>query len=252
MTRTQRTIVLHWRGLAVVCAIVALFGVSLVLWHRIDSQDREQDLRYAAATKEADLRGTAVSTLAGDVRALRQQVKAGGETPVAPDPTKAVANLPARAEVPVPIPGPPGPSGSPGVTGTPGKNGADGSPARQANPGRPARPVQQERRVNPALPAPRASRAPRGLLVLRERTGRTGRRARPGIRGRRQPTIRMLWCAGRMGRRILSRRSRRRRWRPGWIRRAGSTCRCRRGPRLMLRHRAGAISSCPGALSLGP
>ncbi|MFJ8784947.1 collagen-like protein [Streptomyces sp. NPDC102476] len=135
MTRTQRTIVLHWRGLAVVCAIVALFGVSLVLWHRIDSQDREQDLRYAAATKEADLRGTAVSTLAGDVRALRQQVKAGGETPVAPDPTKAVANLPARAEVPVPIPGPPGPSGSPGVTGTPGKNGADGSPGAAGEPG---------------------------------------------------------------------------------------------------------------------
>jgi hypothetical protein len=145
MTRTQRTIVLHWRGLAVVCAIVALFGVSLVLWHRIDSQDREQDLRYAAATKEADLRGTAVSTLAGDVRALRQQVKAGGETPVAPDPTKAVANLPARAEVPVPIPGPPGPSGpagkaaptitpSPGPTGPAGADGADSTVPGPAGP----------------------------------------------------------------------------------------------------------------------
>lgn len=135
MTRTQRRIVLHWRGLAVVCALVALFGVSLVLWQRVDSQDREQDLRYAAATKEADLRGTAVSTLAGDVRALRQQVKAGGETPVAPDPTKAVSNLPARAEVPVPIPGPPGPSGSPGASGSPGKNGVDGSPGVAGEPG---------------------------------------------------------------------------------------------------------------------
>lgn len=132
MTRTERTIVLHWRGLAVVCALVALFGISLVLWHRIDSQDREQDRRYAAAAKEANLRGTAVSTLAGDVRALRQQVEAKGATPVAPDPTNAVDDLSKRAEVPVPIPGPSGPAGSPGAAG---KDGPAGSPGASGVPG---------------------------------------------------------------------------------------------------------------------
>lgn len=132
MTRTERTIVMHWRGLAVVCALVALFGISLVLWHRIDAQDREQDRRYAAAAKEANLRGTAVSTLAGDVRALRQQVEAKGATPVAPDPTKAVDDLSKRAEVPVPIPGPSGPAGSPGAAG---KDGAAGSPGASGAPG---------------------------------------------------------------------------------------------------------------------
>lgn len=134
MTRAERTIVLHWRGIATACAIVALFGISWALWHRIDSSDRN----YAAAATEANLRGTAVSTLAGDVRALRQQVKAAGKTPVAPDPTKAVEDLPARAEVPVPIPGPPGPSGSPGSPGSsgePGKDGAAGESGASGMPG---------------------------------------------------------------------------------------------------------------------
>lgn len=134
MIRTERTIVLHWRGLLVVCAIVALFGISLVLWHRIDSPDR----RYAAVAEEADLRGDAVSTLAGDVRALRAQVQAEGRTPVAPDPSKAVENLPDRTEVPVPIPGPSGktgPSGQPGASGSPGKGGVDGQPGASGAPG---------------------------------------------------------------------------------------------------------------------
>lgn len=122
MTRTHRTIVLHWRGLVVACAIVALFGIAWATWHRIDASDQ----RYAAAAAEADKRGDAVSTLAGDVRALRQQVKAHGGTPVAPDPTKAIDHLPDRTEVPVPIPGPRGPVGSPGPSGSPGQDGADG------------------------------------------------------------------------------------------------------------------------------
>ena len=130
MPRTERAIVLHWRGFATLGAIVALFGISLVLWHRIDSSDS----RAAAAATEANLRGTAVSTLAGDVRALRQQVKAAGKTPVAPDPSKAVDDLPARAEVPVPIPGPQGPQGPPGkpaptITGP---SGASGQPGRDS------------------------------------------------------------------------------------------------------------------------
>jgi len=122
MTRAERTIVLHWRGIATLCAIVALFGIAWATWHRIDASDQ----RYAAAASEANKRGDAVSTLAGDVRALRAQVKAAGKTPVAPDPTKAVDNLPARTEVPVPIPGPSGPAGSPGPSGAPGSTGAPG------------------------------------------------------------------------------------------------------------------------------
>lgn len=95
----------------------------------------ERDRLYDQLANEADLRGEAVSTLAGDVRALRDQVKAEGHTPVAPDPTRAVEDLPDRAEVPVPIPGPPGPSGRPGASGAPGEDGADGAPGPSGVPG---------------------------------------------------------------------------------------------------------------------
>lgn len=81
---------------------------------------------------EANLRGGAVATLAGDVRALRQQVKSHGGTPVVPDPSKAVPSLSARAEVPVPIPGPAGPRG---VAGSPGPSGAQGVPGQNGSPG---------------------------------------------------------------------------------------------------------------------
>lgn len=127
MTRAERTIVHHWRGIATACAIVALFGLSWALWHRMDADRAASDRRYAAAAAEANKRGDAVSLLAGDVRALRAQVKARGGTPVAPDPAKAVPSLSARAEVPIPIPGPSGPAGSPGPSGAPGTPGATGA-----------------------------------------------------------------------------------------------------------------------------
>jgi hypothetical protein len=131
MTRTEIVLYRNRRLLVLTAILLALGGgvaLSLLLIHR------EADARQELAT-EANLRGTAVSTLAGDVRALREQVKAGGETPVAPDPSTAVEDLPARAEVPVPIPGPAGPSGSPGASGAPGKSGADGSPGSAGEPG---------------------------------------------------------------------------------------------------------------------
>ena len=132
MTRTERTIVQHWRGLATLCAIVALFGIAWATWHRMDADRTASDRRYTAVAQEADKRGTAVSTLAGDVRALRAQVQAQGETPVAPDPSRAVEDLPDRAEVPVPIPGPPGPAG---VQGSPGPSGSTGSVGRDGTDG---------------------------------------------------------------------------------------------------------------------
>ena len=66
---------------------------------------------------------------------MMAEMQAEGKTPVAPDPTKAVEDLPARAEVPVPIPGPPGPSGSPGPSGEPGKDGVAGTPGASGAPG---------------------------------------------------------------------------------------------------------------------
>jgi hypothetical protein len=126
MTRTERTIVHHWRGIAVLCAIVALFGIAWATWHRVDADRAASDRRYTAAAAEANKRGDALSTVAGDVRALRAQVRGLGKTPVAPDPSKAVADLPARTTVPVPIPGPTGPAGSPGPSGSPGSPGATG------------------------------------------------------------------------------------------------------------------------------
>lgn len=157
MTRTHRTIVEHWRGLATACAIVALFGIAWATWHRIDASDQ----RYAAAASEADKRGDAVSTLAGDVRALRAQVQAKGETPVAPDPTKAIDNLPARTEVPVPIPGPrgeKGASGSPGRTGASGAPGRDGADSTVPGPQGP----QGEKGADSTVPGPQGPQGEKG------------------------------------------------------------------------------------------
>jgi hypothetical protein len=158
MTRAERTIVQHWRGLAVLCAIVASFGISWALWHRIDASDRN----YAAAVAEADRRGDAVSTLAADVRALRAQIQAAGETPVAPDPSNAVDDLPDRTEVPVPIPGPAGPSGEPGADGLPGASGAPGKPGADSTvPG--PQGEQGEPGADSTVPGPQGERGEQGL-----------------------------------------------------------------------------------------
>jgi hypothetical protein len=135
VTRNQRLLRRRSVGL-LVAALLFLGGgvaVSLLL---IEQQSHRAD----QLATEADLRGNAVSTLAGDVRALRQQVKSKGGTPVAPDPTKAVPSLTARAEVPVPIPGPPGPPGPTGASGKPAPTitpapGASGSPGAAGEPG---------------------------------------------------------------------------------------------------------------------
>ncbi|MFC8433681.1 collagen-like protein [Streptomyces sp. NPDC057253] len=119
MTRAERALAERWRWIAVLCWLLALSGLAVVGYSW-----------YSQLADEADLRGQAVSTLAGDVRVLRAQVQAAGETPKAPDPSKAVADLDERTRVPVPIPGPRGPQGDPGQpgpSGSPGQNGTDGS-----------------------------------------------------------------------------------------------------------------------------
>ena len=140
MTAAARAAV-RWRHLAwIVAGLLALAGFGILINERLD---REISYREQA-TEEADLRGEAVSTLATDVRQLRAQLQAKGETPDAPDPEKAVENLPDRAEVPVPIPGPRGPQGEPGrdaptITPSPGAPGAPGAdstvPGPQGPPG---------------------------------------------------------------------------------------------------------------------
>ncbi|MFF8610805.1 collagen-like protein [Streptomyces sp. NPDC015346] len=164
MSRTERFLAARWRGLATLCALVALFGIASILWARMDVRDRaydqlatEMDARdraYDELATEADLRGNAVTTLATDVRKLRSQLESDGKTPVAPDPTAAVDDLPDRAAVPVPIPGvkgekgekgdkgdpgEPAPTPSPGATGRPG---ADGLPGRDGVDGKDGTPGQ--------------------------------------------------------------------------------------------------------------
>lgn len=145
-------------------AILLFLGGAVAVCYLLVDRDRIAN----QLAEEADLRGQAVSTLAGDVRALRAQVKAEGKTPVAPDPTKAVEDLPARAEVPVPIPGPAGPAGSPGPSGAPGKNGTPGSPGATGVPGAagptgPAGPAGPQGEQGPAGPAgPQGERGEKG------------------------------------------------------------------------------------------
>ncbi|MGW0169572.1 collagen-like protein [Streptomyces sp. NPDC003343] len=145
MTRTDRVLAQRWKFITLLTFLLALTGAVLLVYVRVQSEAHRAD----QLADEADLRGTAVSTLAGDVRALREQVKAEGKTPVAPDPTRAVPSLSDRAQVPVPIPGPPGPPGpagkdaptitpSPGPPGASGRNGADSTvPGPSGPPGPP-------------------------------------------------------------------------------------------------------------------
>lgn len=130
MKRTQR--VFHQsRHLLWATAILLFVGGAIAVSYLLIDRDRMAN----ELAHEADLRGQAVSTLAGDVRALRQQVKAKGATPVAPDPTRAVPSLSARAAVPVPIPGPAGPAGAAGPSGAPGASGEPGTPGSPGVPG---------------------------------------------------------------------------------------------------------------------
>ncbi|HET9382258.1 MAG TPA: collagen-like protein [Streptomyces sp.] len=129
---TQPVLAQRWRSLAVAAVLLVLFGAVLLVWMRIDAEARRAD----ALADEANLRGDAVSALAGDVRVLREQLKGEGATPAVPDPARAIEDLRARAEVPVPIPGPTGPPGAPGKAGASGRPGADSTvPGPSGRPG---------------------------------------------------------------------------------------------------------------------
>lgn len=138
MTRRNRSegiLARRWRSLAIAAVLIVLSGAVFLVWLRIDAEERRtqqiiatEEQRAEQATAEADRRGDAVSTLAGDVRILRSQIQAEGGTPAAPDPAAAVDNLPDRVEVPVPIPGPSGATGARGSDGADGEDGENGLP----------------------------------------------------------------------------------------------------------------------------
>lgn len=136
MTRTRRhrpqgLLARRWRTLATAAVLAVLSGAVILVWLRIDAEAT----RTQQVAAEADRRGDAVSTLAGDVRVLRAQIKSRGGTPKAPDPAQAVEGLPHRVEVPVPIPGPQGEPGKPGASGQDGAVGAPGTTGQAGSPG---------------------------------------------------------------------------------------------------------------------
>lgn len=134
MTRAEHLLAARWRRVMLACVLVAISGAVILIWARMDHANSRIDAEATArqsAVAEANRRGGAVQTLAADVRALRAQVQAAGQQPVAPDPASAVPSLPARTVVPIPIPGPTGPpgaAGSPGATGPTGPAGSPGNP----------------------------------------------------------------------------------------------------------------------------
>lgn len=168
MTRTQRALAHRWRTIAFACWLIAITGAVLLVWARMSAEAERGD-RLAA---EADRRGNAVTTLATDVRQLRSQLKAEGKTPVAPDPSDAVKNLPDRAEVPVPIPGPRGPSGPPGKAddGADGKNGSNGKDGQDGAPG-----------ADSTVPGPTGPPGPQGSAGP---PGKDGQDGAPGADGK--------------------------------------------------------------------
>jgi outer membrane murein-binding lipoprotein Lpp len=144
MTRAQRILYRRRHVLWIAAALLFLGGGLALAFLKIDQAENRGDQLAA----EADRRGNAVTTLATDVRTMRSQIQAMGGTPAAPDPAKAVEDLPDRAEVPVPIPGPPGPQGPKGDTGaaaptitpSPGAPGTAGADSTVPGPQGPAGP----------------------------------------------------------------------------------------------------------------
>lgn len=148
MTRAERLLYRRRHVLWITAVLLFLGGGLALAFLQIDRTQQRGDERADQLAAEADLRGSAVTTLATDVRTLRAQIQAKGGTPAAPDPARAVEDLPDRAEVPVPIPGPPGPQGeqgergptgpaatpSPGPSGAAGQAGADSTVPGPAGP----------------------------------------------------------------------------------------------------------------------
>lgn len=132
MRRTQSVLHKGWKQFLLAGVLLVLAGSVAAVWLRIESEAGRADRLGAEATR----RGTAVSTLADDVRVLREQVKAEGATPAVPDPSRAVEDLPDRVEAVPGVPGERGPAGPAGPSGPPGKatDGKDGKDSTEPGP----------------------------------------------------------------------------------------------------------------------
>ncbi|MCR8946042.1 collagen-like protein [Streptomyces sp. OUCMDZ-4982] len=193
MTRTQQILYQRRAWLWVTAALLALGGGLAIAFLQIHRAEE----RAGVLATEADRRGDAVSTLAGDVRALRAQITAGGGTPAAPDPAQQIDDLPARAEVPVPIPGPPGPEGVRGERGPAGEPGRDGAAATPVPgptgpsgvAGTPGRDGADSAVPGPAGPVgPAGPAGPPGPAGKDGAAGKDGRDGGPGRDGQTCPT----------------------------------------------------------------
>ncbi|MFB7066900.1 collagen-like protein [Streptomyces sp. NPDC056237] len=175
MTRAERLFYRRRYLLWVVAGMLFLGGAVALAFLRIDQADQRAD-RLAA---EAHRRGGAVTTLATDVRKLRSQIQARGDTPAAPDPEQAVSDLPARAEVPVPIPGPPGPVGAKGDRGPAGPTGPTASPGQAGATGRAG--------ADSTVPGPTGPAGPKGETGPAGPAGKDGRDGAAGRDGQTCP-----------------------------------------------------------------
>lgn len=179
--RSEGILARRWRSLAIAAVLAVLSGAIVLVWLRIDAEAQ----RTQQVAAEADRRGDAVGTLAGDVRTLRAQIQAEGGTPAAPDPAAAVDDLPDRVEVPVPIPGPSGPAGPKGEAGADGTDGKPGKPgpAATGEPGQDGAPGV-DGAVGPAGPVgPSGPAGPAGADGKDGATGETGPRGPAGPAG---------------------------------------------------------------------
>ncbi|MEV5983383.1 collagen-like protein [Streptomyces sp. NPDC052114] len=184
MTHLERVLARRWRSVFLVCVLLALSGVAVILWARIDAGDRRAD-RLAA---EADRRGDAVSTLARDVRTLRAQVRSHGDTPAAPDPSEAIDDLLARVRAPAGLPGSRGADGSDGTNGSDGADGSDGSDGKPGAKGSRGEGGQQGEQGEQGEAGAPGEPGPTGAPGVNGQDGKDGRDGKDGAQGQAGPT----------------------------------------------------------------
>ncbi|MFD0343997.1 collagen-like protein [Streptomyces sp. NPDC127117] len=175
MTRTEQLLYRRRGVLWVVAALLFLGGAIAVAFLKIGHAEQ----RAAEMAAEADRRGAAVATLAGNVRTLRSQVRAAGDVPAAPDPEQAIDDLPERAAVPIQIPGPPGPTGTQGNRGPAGPTGPKASPGPAGADGQDG--------ADSTVPGPTGPAGPPGPAGADGADGKDGTNGRDGADGQTCP-----------------------------------------------------------------
>ncbi|MFF2650400.1 collagen-like protein [Streptomyces sp. NPDC058045] len=174
----------RWRQLMLAAVLLVLAGAVLLVWLRISAEAHRADQLGAEAAR----RGTAVSTLAGDVRTLRAQVRDQGGTPAVPDPARAVADLPDRVDAVPGTLGRPGESGPPGPAGRPGADGADGQDGENGTDGTAGSDGADGNAGEPGPPGPPGEPGPAGTDGRDGADGRDGQTCPDGYTLQPPPT----------------------------------------------------------------